>query len=328
MDAAADRSGDAADRQRFRDELAWQEYARHLYARLGAGLSAPMRFEPVSTPPQGTGPEPETDPSFSDEMRCIESVVEELHSTGWLTNQTRMWMASQWTLRRHWDWRSGEDWFFRHLLDGSRAANRMGWQWVAGTATGRPYGFARAQVERRAPGLCEGCGLRDRCPIEQYPELNDPIPLGAPARTGALTPDEAVAIAGPVDAVIHSTPDVVWITAESLGDDDPALAHWPELPVRFVFDETLLTRLRLSPKRLVFIAERLAELAEQRHLQIWRGRPAEVLAGTAVATTYTPVPGWRRISEVIETAAIHPWPWLVRPARQRIQSYRAWRSSS
>ncbi len=321
-------TGTERDQQRFRDELLWQEYARHLYARLGSRLAHPLRFEPPSPMSSEPAPEPETDASFSRRMRCVDVVTDELHTTGWITNQTRMWMASHWTIRNRWDWRLGEDWFFRHLLDGSRAANRMGWQWTAGTATGRPYGFARPQVERRAPGLCSGCELRTHCPIEQYPASSEPEPLNPPADIGRPTRADTSANAGPTTEVIQATPEAVWITAESLGDDDPALLHWPEQPVWFIFDEPLLSRLNLSMKRLVFITERLAELGRQRDLRIWRGRPTAVLADTAVAVTFTPVPGWHRIAEAIEVAAIHPWQWLVRPNRQRLQSYRAWRSST
>jgi deoxyribodipyrimidine photo-lyase len=78
-------------------------------------------------------------------------------------------MSSQWAVRHGLPWRDGERRFFAHLLDGSRAANALGWQWVAGTATGRRYGFARRQVLRRAPGLCDTCALRARCPIERDP---------------------------------------------------------------------------------------------------------------------------------------------------------------
>ena len=85
-------------------------------------------------------------------------VTDELHRDGWLVNQTRMWLASQWAVRAGADWRAGEDAMFTHLLDGSRAANRLGWQWTVGTGSGKPYGFSRWQVEKRAPaavpGLC------------------------------------------------------------------------------------------------------------------------------------------------------------------------------
>ena len=33
------------DRDKYRDELLWQEYARHLYARIGKKLFSNLRFE-------------------------------------------------------------------------------------------------------------------------------------------------------------------------------------------------------------------------------------------------------------------------------------------
>ena len=65
--------------------------------------------------------------------------------------------------------------------------------------------------------------------------------------------------AGPTEPEHRGAPDAVWLTAESLGDDDPALAAHPDLPVVFVLDRPLLTRLRLSAKRLVFLVDRLAD---------------------------------------------------------------------
>ena len=50
----------------------------------------------------------------------------------------------------------------------------------------------------------------------------------------------------------------------------PALLHNPSMPAVFVFDEPLLMRLRISPKRIVFLVETLAEIAETRPLNIFR----------------------------------------------------------
>jgi deoxyribodipyrimidine photo-lyase len=38
------------------------------------------------------------------------------------------------------DWRVGEAWFMRHLLDGDPASNNGGWQWAASTGRdGQPF---------------------------------------------------------------------------------------------------------------------------------------------------------------------------------------------
>lgn len=311
--------GPAEDRRKFRDELRWQEYARHLYARLGAALGEPLRHSPVGPAAEGSEP-------WDRSLRCVDVNVAELERDGWLVNQTRMWLASQWSVRHGADWRAGEDAFFTHLLDGSRAANRLGWQWTVGAGTGRVYGFSRTQVLRRAPGLCADCTHRDACPIEDWPDDPDLAPVTADP---LLRHDPDVArTAGPAEPEHRGAPDAVWLTAESLGDDDPALAAHPDLPVVFVLDRPLLTRLRLSAKRLVFLVDRLAELGGQRPLEVHLGDPVAVLTGRPLATTFAPVPGWRSRAQQLDLAALHPWPWLERPRPGSLASFSAWSGRS
>ncbi len=313
------------DRDRFRDELLWQEYARHVYARLGARMRSGLRYERSGT---------EHDPWQEGRdagMACLEKVLAELDRDGWAVNQTRMWLASHWSVRGGADWRSGEDRLYRELIDGSRAANRLGWQWTVGTGTGRPYAFTRWQVERRAPGLCATCPLERSCPIADAPEeptliATDPEPL--------LRQDpDVAATAGP--AGVERTPgaarpDAVWLTAESLGDADPALAANPDLTAVFVFDVPLLRQLRLHPRRLIFLTETLGDLAARRPVQVFRGPTISALQDgpSALAATFTPVPGWRQRAGQFAIVEQHPWRWLRRPEGGRITSFSAWRGRS
>ncbi len=313
-------AGPSHDVSRFRDELLWQEYARHLYARLGPRTATPLRHlppQPAQRTPQSTAL------PWDRSMACVDLAVGELERDGWLVNQARMWLASQWTVRSGWDWRAGEDAFVTHLLDGSRAANRLGWQWTVGTGTGRPYGFSRHQVRRRAPGLCDRCGLRASCPIEDWP---DAVPGAAVDREHRLRSDpDPQATAGPSAPLRHRAPRAVWVTAESLDADDPASRSHPQLPAVFVFDVPLLARLRLSGKRLVFLAETLAELAESRRLEVHRGDPVQVLRQRDAAVTYAPVPGFVRRADRLQPAELHPYPWLTRPGGGPVTSFSAWR---
>ena len=309
VDAARD--APAADRRKFVDELWWQEYARHLYARVGTRNLGPLRRQPTVGSPRWPHP-------IDDEMACLSSVRDELEQTGWLVNQTRMWMASHWSVRAGHDWRAGEEWMFRHLLDGSRAANRYGWQWSVGSMTSESYGFSRWQVQRRARQWCESCPLATACPIEDWPTSAAGEPIDdALLRSG---PD----LRGPQEPMVTGTPDVVWLTAESLGARDPALVAWPGATAVFVFDEPLLSRLRLSAKRLVFIAETLAELAEHRSVRVLLGDPVIELEGLALASTFAPVPGYRKRAAHLDIVAAHPYPWLVPPAGGDVRSHSAW----
>lgn len=312
-DAVAD--GPTRDRTKFRDELAWQEYARHVYARLGTALGDDLRARPPRPPVPWEDPWPR-------DMACMDLTVSELHDDGWLVNQTRMWLSSQWTVRAGARWRDGEDAFFTHLLDGSRAANRLGWQWTIGSGTGKAYGFSRYQVEKRAPQLCAGCDLRDACPIQDWP-AQDTQRLDPPALLRSDPDPETTA--GPSSTPVDIDVDAVWLTAESLGDADPALAAHPDAPAVFCFDEPLLRRLTLSGKRLVFLTECLADLATRRPVELYRGAVPSELAGRRLAVTHAPVPGFPRRAARLDVVAEHPWRWLFRPRGGRIQSYTAWR---
>jgi len=232
-------------------------------------------------------------------------------------------MASDWTVRHNGRWQDGENYFYRHLLDGSRAANRLGWQWTSGAGSAKPYGFSRWQVEKHAPGLCGQCERSPSCPIEHWPEEADRVKVEPdPRLRRAYDPG---AEAGPVDPLRIHDPDVVWLTAESMAAHDPALLVNPELPVVFVFDEPLLSRLQLSAKRLVFLVETLSELGVERNVRLYRDRPARVLAQHRPAVTFAPVPGFARISDSLTVGEMHPYPWLTRPAGGSVASFSAWR---
>ena len=153
-----------------------------------------------------------------------------------------------------------------------------------------------------------------------------------PAQSGAQVPNppgladdpDPETTSGPLVPEVTGAPAAVWLTAESLGDADPALAAHPDLPAVFVFDEPLLRTLHLSGKRLVFLAECLADLAQRRDVEIHRGTVTEVLAGRPLASTWAPVPGYRSRSARLDVVALHPWPWLRRPAGGSVRSFTAW----
>lgn len=303
------------DRTKYRDELLWQEFARHAYARLGMRLHSNLRFESPRqfSPPTG----------FQPGMACIDAVVEELETDGWLVNQTRMWVASHWAIRQGMNWQAGQEYLYKHLLDGSRAANILGWQWTVGAGTGKPYGFARWQVNKRAPELCGSCPLNNNCPIEQFPETETPASI-SPEEFLLARDHNTDATRGPHKVVRRTLPEWVLLTKDSLGDEDPALTANPDLPVAYVFDQEGLAKLQLSSKRLGFYIETLQDLAQRRDVSVFIGSQREFAENHAVSVTYAPVPAFKKIADV--AAEVHPWPWLVEPHGGSIKSYSAWRN--
>ena len=70
----------------------------------------------------------------------VDAGMRELAATGWMHNRARMIVASFLAKDLHIDWRKGERWFMRRLVDGDPASNNGGWQWAASTGTdAQPY---------------------------------------------------------------------------------------------------------------------------------------------------------------------------------------------
>ena len=70
----------------------------------------------------------------------IDAAMRHFNNTGWMHNRLRMIVASFLTKDLLVDWRKGEKWFARKLLDFDLAANNGGWQWSASTGCdAQPY---------------------------------------------------------------------------------------------------------------------------------------------------------------------------------------------
>ncbi len=70
----------------------------------------------------------------------VDAGMRQLAATGWMHNRVRMIVAMFLTKDLHLDWREGESWFMRQLVDGEIASNNGGWQWSASTGTdAAPY---------------------------------------------------------------------------------------------------------------------------------------------------------------------------------------------
>ncbi|AIR89472.1 deoxyribodipyrimidine photo-lyase [Pseudomonas cremoricolorata] len=65
----------------------------------------------------------------------IDAAMRQLLATGWMHNRLRMVVAMFLSKNLLIDWREGERFFMRHLIDGDLAANNGGWQWSASTGT-------------------------------------------------------------------------------------------------------------------------------------------------------------------------------------------------
>lgn len=119
-------------------------------------------------------------PIIDASMRC-------LNATGLMHNRLRMITASFLCKTLLLDWRLGEAYFARKLLDYDLAANNGGWQWSASTGTdAQPYFRIfnpSAQAKKFDP---DGEFIRRWCPEWEDPEYPSPIVDYARNRERAL----------------------------------------------------------------------------------------------------------------------------------------------
>ena len=121
----------------------------------------------------------------------VDAAMRQLAATGWMHNRARMITAMFLTKDLHLDWRLGEAFFMRSLVDGEIASNNGGWQWSAGTgADAAPYFRIQnpwSQTKRYDP---EGLYIRKWVPelrnisnasLADPPSDGRPIAAGYPA---------------------------------------------------------------------------------------------------------------------------------------------------
>lgn len=120
-------------RSAFARQLAWRDWWAHmLWVQPDLALRAARRaYDDIAW---------RNDPAEIDSWRTghtgvpiVDAGMRQLAATGWMPNRVRMVTASYLVKNLLVDWRVGEAWFRRHLLDADVAQNAGNWQWVAGT---------------------------------------------------------------------------------------------------------------------------------------------------------------------------------------------------
>jgi deoxyribodipyrimidine photo-lyase len=106
----------------------------------------------------------------------VDAGMRELNGTGFMHNRVRMIVASFLTKHLLIDWRLGESWFARKLLDFDLASNNGGWQWAAGSGTDAAPYFRifspKAQQEKFDPNFIY---IKTWIPEWGSPAYPDPI---------------------------------------------------------------------------------------------------------------------------------------------------------
>lgn len=163
--------GDSAGADAFRRQLCWRDFyahvlghfpqnARHEFQERYRGTltwsHAEKRFEAWCDGRTG--------------FPAVDAGMRQLRREGWLHNRARLIVGSFLTKDLGIDWRWGERFFMRMLIDGDEASNNGNWQWIASVGVDPAPAFQRIfnparQLERFDP---EGEYVR-----EYVPELRD-----------------------------------------------------------------------------------------------------------------------------------------------------------
>ncbi len=123
------------------NELIWRDFYRHLVDAY-PHLSQSKNFKDIKKPIPW-----ENDPRHwqawcdgTTGYPIVDAAMKQLIQTGWMHNRLRMIVAAFLTKLLLIDWRKGEQFFMKHLIDGDYASNNGGWQWAASTgADAVPY---------------------------------------------------------------------------------------------------------------------------------------------------------------------------------------------
>jgi len=245
-------------RDKFVYELAWREYFRHVWHCEGEGI-----FESLHAGPLPDHAYARVVPADVCEARTgvpvVDTAVCQLYDTGWLHNHARMWIASYMVHLRRVHWRVGADWLYGHLLDGDLSSNHLSWQWVAGTASAKPYLFNAANVAKYAPPAWHSFGTAVDAsyealdvvahggavpvdPPRSQGRVCRPLVLGAPpADLGFTAPDPAL-VRGRAVRLVHpwslgappSELPADALTIAVVAADDHRRWPWSERRWRFV----------------------------------------------------------------------------------------------
>lgn len=124
----------------FLSELIWRDFYSMILYHFPHVVNGPFREKYRAIEWRNNEAEFERWKTGETGIPIVDAGMRQLNSTGYMHNRVRMISASFLTKNLLIDWRWGEAYFAKLLLDFDLASNNGGWQWAAGTGTdAAPY---------------------------------------------------------------------------------------------------------------------------------------------------------------------------------------------
>ncbi|MFZ0040497.1 MAG: deoxyribodipyrimidine photo-lyase [Solirubrobacteraceae bacterium] len=127
-----DRLSSGAGAEAFRRQLAWRDFYAHVLGHFPANARSEHQARY-----RGSIRWSHAEKDFEAWCQgrtgfpCVDAGMRQLLREGWMHNRARLVVGSFLTKDLGIDWRWGERWFMRLLLDGDEASNNGNWQWIA-----------------------------------------------------------------------------------------------------------------------------------------------------------------------------------------------------
>jgi deoxyribodipyrimidine photo-lyase len=105
---------------------------------------------------------------------AVDAGMRQLRREGWMHNRARLLVGSFLTKDLGIDWRWGERWFMRFLLDGDEASNNGNWQWIASVGVDPQPAFRRIYNPGRQQERFDPDGAYVRRYVPELRDVPDP----------------------------------------------------------------------------------------------------------------------------------------------------------
>ncbi|MCP5271697.1 MAG: deoxyribodipyrimidine photolyase [Burkholderiaceae bacterium] len=305
-------------------ELGWREWFRHAWVHRGDGILE--AWHPGPLPDAAYAREMPADVAAgSTGVPVVDRAVATLRDTGHLHNHARLWLASYLVHGRKVHWRTGADWLLGRLLDGDLASNHLSWQWVAGTASAKPYLFNAENVARFASPDWHSPGTpldTSYAALDAHARTPRAWPAGAGEGADTMPPMQAdppawLGATAPEPALVADRE--VWLVHPFHLADLP-----PELPADTVVLGVLVAdwhrRWPWVPARWHFVGQRLQALASH----CWHGDADTIGRALGAARRVRTVGNPHLDPWLHRWAEVTPPPMLFPPVGRPCSSFSQW----